>query len=51
VRAGGVDHPGVGILDHRDGLARGIVRQTKDHDVRLVETRAATLDILALGVV
>ena len=50
VRGRGIDDARGGILDQRDGLARGIVGQAQDHRVGGVERVGAGVGILA-GVV
>ena len=39
-----------GVVDHRHGLARGVVRQAEDRDVGGVEHFGAARRVLALGV-
>ncbi len=37
MRGRGVDHPRIGVVDQRDGFARGVVRQAEDRHVGRVQ--------------
>ena len=47
MRGGGIDHHGAIVGDQRHRLARGIIGQTQDHDIRVVQRLAARGGVLA----
>ena len=48
VGSGGIDHPHVGVVDQGDRLARAVVRQAQEDDVRGVQETAALLVVVPL---